>query len=921
MRCPFCGAVHPVDLPHCPRCNSEQPRPTCPRCGRSLAWGEAVCPSCTQQGAEGERVRRELASGRFLGRPMPTVGRDAPLQALTAALDACLETGSAGVVTLVGSAGIGKSRLAAEFQGALEQRLPRYTLVHGVHMEGEAATYSLYRSLLADRLYLRGSFGPAEVKERLLEGVRAIVGADAAEELTHLIGYVGGLDYPESPVLEPLRAEPQRLEERAWAALARLFRADAADAPLILVLDDLHLASEECLALTHFLAERLNESPVLFLCLAQPSLFDRSPAWGQGAYRHHRIELQPLSDAEVEQLFAAFFPRAQPLPQALLDLVAARALGNPLVVERIARILVEKGVLQPAGEQWEVDLERLDPGQIPGTLNAVVRARLEALTDDERQVLQMASVVGTRFWVGALEALQRMDADRWPEEHRYWRSSVRDEQLQDLLRELEAKDLLRATADSRVPGDRELSFKHRIERDILYQQLSPERRAACHRRVAAWLELGLERRTTKMLETLAQHHESGGNPKRAAHFYLSAAQRARERHRNPRAIQLYQQALALLGPDEPLERIDLFHDLGNVYALTGDHAEALCYFREMLGQAWLLADRRKGAVAYEKMGQVYRSLGEYSFAMEQFQKALRLFQQENDQRGVAATLDDIGRVHWMQGEIELALANHRDSLALRRSLGDPRSIALALAHIGGVLVAKGKLAEAMQHLQESLELRRSVGDRRGEAESLNAFGAVFFGRGYFDRALTLWQEASALCDLTGDRETQAYLLNNMAEAQLEQANLEGAAASLARALDICNDTRNLRSRATVLWNLGRLHQAQGDSTAAQEQGQEALAIARRAGLKVVEAQALSLLAQVESDTLFDPHRDTQGGAEAKLRRAVDLLEQVGDAAETSRVLRQLVQFLEEAGRGEEAGEPRQRLQRIEERLRGPGGAA
>ncbi len=915
MLCPKCDASIAEPAECCPACQAALPPPVCRTCGISVDWGDRQCFRCRNL-ARSQSAAPPAARWDHTGAEVPLIGRDTALDGLEEILRRVVSQRRAELVTVIGDSGVGKSRLATALHGRIVEGLERCTVARGTQRGSPGSLYGLFRALLADRLYIRGNFGPEEVRARLLDGVRAIIGPDAAEEHAHLIGYAGGLEYPTSPYVAKLRDDPKRLTERARDALVHLFRCDARQSPLVLVLDDLHLASPESLDLVEHLVATVADAPLLLVGLAQPSLVEHRPTWGEGDFPHHRVHLPPLSDADTAGLLRAFLPPLDTLPPELVDLVCARALGNPLAVERASRILLAKGVVAPGGgDSWQVHLDRLDPGQIPGTLSGLVQARLDGLSDVERELLQMAAVVGPVFWFGSLSSLQRAHFDRWPEEHRYWRTPTRDEALRQLLAEFEEKDLLRRQRESRIPGETEYRFKHRIERDMLYQTLSSQRRREYHGLLAQWLEVGLGRRSEDMLGAVAEHYDQGGHPQRSARFHLAAGRQAAARFLNEKAIRHFRRALELLGEWALGERLEANRDLGSVCALIGDHQEALCCFQEMLSCAWRLSQRSQGGVAYEKMGQVYRQLGEYTFAMQQFVQARALFEAADDQRGIAAVLDDMGRVHWMRGDLKEALAHHERSLELRRSLGDKRSIALALAHVGTVRIGRGELAEAMRALKESLELRRTVGDRRGEAESLNAFGAIFYGRGYYEQAVAMWEQGLAICEETGDQEIQAYLLNNLGEALIELERNKDADERLQAAHAIASQTRNQRTQATVLRNLGRLQLLKGDPEQARSLAEKALEISRRVGLRVVEGQALCLLAGLTAETLFDSGGDPLSRAEELLDEAVDILTEVGDATELGSCLTRRAELLERQGRTDEARAARARAEAVLEPMR------
>ncbi|MBM4320434.1 MAG: hypothetical protein FJ125_10855, partial [Deltaproteobacteria bacterium] len=534
MRCPYCGAANPAPVARCQGCNSDLPLPVCSACGIAVDWGETLCFRCSSLGSDQSDTGRHERGGswRFLGEQTRMIGRIKELHQLNEVFRNVAESSQVALVTISGLPGIGKTRLASTFARQLDERCERFTVARGSARDGQRTHYWLFRSLIADRFYLGESADAEVVKRQLMDGVRSIVGPTASTELVHLIGHLGGLDFPDSPYLDAQGSSPQQLRERACAAMARLLKADALQAPLVLILDDVHLASDACFDLIQYLVSNVSEAPLLIVCLAQPALFERCPEWGEGMPLHQRIELQPLADNEIEELFHSLLKEVPELPRPLCDLAAARAMGNPLTLEHVARILLEKGVIVSSGPLWQVHMERLDPGQIPGSFNELVQARLAGLSDEERRVLQLAAVVGSSFWFGTLLVLQQLDADGWPEEQRYWRSDVRRDALRQVLRQLARKDLVRRVRSSSIPNDSEYQFKHRLERDLLYAQLDDGERTTYHKMVAQWLEMGLARRADPMVEAVALHHELGKNTKKAAYFYIHAGDRCRERYAN-----------------------------------------------------------------------------------------------------------------------------------------------------------------------------------------------------------------------------------------------------------------------------------------------------------------------------------------------------------------------------------------------------
>jgi len=847
-------------------------------------WGQALCWRCESLGSDTDKT--EMGSGwQVHGIKTTFVGRTREVHVFNELLKTALETASPQLCVVIGAAGMGKSRIVSEFHAQLDKHFDLVTMARGECLPDGGPPYALFARLLRDRFYIGRGERPEAARAKLLDGIRGVADGAAAERRAHLIGHLVGIPFPDSPHTDGV---PQQLEAWAYQALVELVEADARRAPLVLVLEDLQDASEESLQLITHLCAEVQGAPALLLATVVPDEDGDLPAFGGEGAALTSLELRPLSDDECATLLQDTLRQAGKLPEELVDLACERALGNPFTLEEIVRILLESGVVERTAGEWKVHLDRLDPSRIPETQLDVVRARLAALTDAERSLLQQAAVIGESFWFGALAMLQRLDGTHWPEEDRLWNNDRRDDALRRLLRGLRRKDIIRRTRGCRFERDSEFRFKHRLERAALYPEKG-ERRATMHRLVAQWLE-GQERVALGRppIEDIARHYEAAGNPTKAALYHIQAADLARERFLNERAIELYEKGLDALSEDDASTRIEALHNLGGVCDLIGQHDFALCHYQEMLRLAWLLNHRAKGGVAFQKIGREYRALGEYQFARQHFDRARSLFEQVGDVAGLAAVLDDTGRIHWLQGDLDTALRLHEEGLALRRELGRPRAVALSLARIGAIHVIRGSFDDALQTLRESLDLRRETGDLRGVAESLNALGVIFHERESYDQARTLWLEALEAAREVGAREIESKVLNNLGEACIETADLEEATERLEGALRITSETRARGIQVDVLRNLGRLAMLRGEMPEAVERCERALHIADDSGLKLMEGLVWATLGEVHSRTLFDASRQEETpGAEADrcFEKAVEVLSEVGNEAELGKVLR------------------------------------
>ncbi len=817
----------------------------------------------------------------------PLVGRTREIHILNELLKTAVEECAPQLCVVVGEHGLGKSRLVAEFHGQLDKHFDVITVARGACRADGGPPFQLFGRVLRDRFYIGAGEDGETARQKLADGIAAILPEDEATEATHRIGLLVGLPFEDSPFVQPEAANGAR---RSFQAIARLLEADARKAPLVVVLEDLQFADEGSRALINHLLRAVRDTPMLVVATGTEELAGTAYDDLRAGTECVQLELDRLSDDEAERILTGALRHDGELPRELVDLVVERAVGNPFTLESLIRMFIETRVVDVGRSERVVDMSLLDLDRIPVSQPEVVKARLAVLTDSERSTLQKAALVGHTFWLGSVVMLERMDGDHWPEEDKLWNSDERDERVRTVLRGLRRKDIIRRASQCRFPRDVEYVFKHRLERDALYPGPGP-RRTAMHRLAAQWLEHKTQESPGRQpVEDLARHYELGGNGTKAAYYNVHAGDQARSQFHNAKAIELYLKGLEGLPDEEGVTRIETLHNLGNVYELIGEHAEALCYFREMARAAWLLANRAKGGVAFHKLGRAYRALGEYAFAMEHLLRARDLFEEVGDINGLASAYDDIGRVHWLQGEPETALALHLEGLALRRDLDNDRAVALSLARIGTIHVSRGDFADGLTALRESLDIRREVGDRRGEAESLNALGAIFASRDECEEAVAVWTEALAAAREVGGREIEAKILNNMGEVAVQVGDLEAADERLTRSLEITEATGARGIMVDVLRNLGRLALARGDIDVARQRCDRALQIAQQAGLRLMEGVVWATLGEVHSQTLFDASRGPDeaalgADAERAFSNAAEVLRESGNQAELAKVLR------------------------------------
>jgi DNA-binding SARP family transcriptional activator/tetratricopeptide (TPR) repeat protein len=691
--------------------------------------------------AEGKRARVDAWEAiQPLARPgddpsrhrTPFVGRDRELAALRERLDSVRSQSLPQLLTILGVPGIGKSRLVSELQHAVAATEEHLTWRQGRSLPyGDGVSFwALEEMVKAEAGILEGDSAQA-VERKIGKTVRRIVEDPAeARRFATYLGALVGLGGGEASAAD-LRGE-------TFAAWRHFLEALADEGPLVLVFEDLHWADDALLDFVDELLDRVRDVPLLVVATARPEFLERRPGWAGGKPSALTISLPPLSESETTQLVAAMLEEPVVSGKAHGALLA-RIGGNPLYAEQFCRMLVEHGRLE----------------ELPETLHGILAARLDALADVEKQLLQDAAVVGKVFWLGALEAIggiSRRDAD-------------------DLLQMLVRREFVQRARRSSLAGDTEYAFRHDLLRDVAYDEIPRAGRAERHRRAAEWIHsLG---RAEDYGELLAHHYLAALDctsataedvttlVEQTAQALHHAGLRAIRLSANERAVDYFSRAIALMaqfaeGDERSRTEAELQMQLGvALFALRGlGAAEA--------EQAYKRAtELLMGSAPAAEQFPAHFGLALYHGHRGDFDRSLRLVERLGE---LAADGDDsmklqAAHARWMNslysGRIDDAVAAADEGRAIYRTEAhhplsfvygnhDPGVCALALQAMAFAL--RGESVRAVTQMHEAIVLGEGLGHAASLAEALTQLPWALQINGDAKAALFASERALALED-------------------------------------------------------------------------------------------------------------------------------------------------------------------------------
>jgi len=818
----------------------------------------------------------------------PMVGRERPRRLLDEAFAEVRDDRVCHLFTILGSAGVGKTRLVNEFVSSIGDRA---RVVHGRCLSyGEGITYWPISEIV------RGATGIGQSAEGApatdLARIAAVLGENPdrdriAERVGEAIGLTRGDPVP---------------EETPWA-IRSFLEALAADRPLVVVLEDLQWGQPLLLDLVEHIADWSRDAPILLVALARQELLELRPAWGGGKRSATIISLEPLNAGETAQLIDNLLGQAQ-LPETIFDRIRSAAEGNPLFVEELLEMLIDEGALARTNGNWTAsrDLASL---AVPPTIQALLSARLDGLAGPDRAVLERGAVEGTVFHRDAVAALT---ADGL-------RESIGPTLLTLTRREFVAPDR------AELAGREAFRFRHQLIRDAAYQAIAKQSRAELHERFADWLETALGDRLDQYLPILAYHLEQAaryrreldatdpslsGLAHRAAGQLAAAGEGALDRGDFIASANLLGRAVALLDTDDP-QALAMRLTLGEALAWEGEIQSMDAFLQETRAIAERLGDARSAARAETLRLHTRVSLGfEPMSALEE--EASRLYQalaELGDQEGAARAGLEVAKLRFWNGRVQSGLDLAQELLpavGTGRLADDIRGWMVGFPYWGPTPAPEGiDLAQRM-----ASEMRDP---RSGANRTARQIGALLAMQGNFDEARVKFEEQRVVYEELGSRHMLGSMLSHHAGPAELLAGDAALAAEMGRAgyeMLTARGDRGFASTSAVnvaraLLELGRDVQAEEWAHRGQEmtgkddfstQGPAlavlALVSARRGDYEAGERLARESVAVMDAtDQLFlvaDAHADLAsvlvaagkpGEATPEFQRALELYQRKG----------------------------------------------
>jgi len=574
------------------------------------------------------------------------IGREHEFSDLKEAADLWL-AGQGQMVSIVGEAGIGKSRLVSELREYLSSKCDKesgrqgdkenpplsplplvpMSLLEGRCVSiGQPISYWPFLDILHTWFGLVEDDTEAERVQKVREHIQELL-SDRCDDILPYLGHLMNLKFGDDIDTRLKGYSPEQVSHHTMMRLRDIFVALSQKQKLLLILEDLHWADDLSLDLVSLLMDELMAHPLMLLCVYRPEQKHRVWRLGSQAQRkclerYREIQLQKLPPAYSRRLVQELLD-IDDLPEGVRGMILTKSEGNPFFIEEVIRSLIEREVVYREDERWKAK-EGIAHISVPDTIQSVVLSRVDRLASEAKYVLQCASVIGRLFKHKLLEHLTQ-----------------KQQELDGYITEFEERDLI---YEERTIPELEYAFKHALTQEATYQGILEQRRKSFHREVARGIERLYHERIQDFYEELAYHWERSGDNEKTLEYLIKAGKKAAKQYLNDAAINYYTQALELA------EEIGISGDrLAKIYELRGFLYDGMCFYEEGIDDiskaAGLYKSGTKRANMYQAISRAYEwSIGDRDEAGKYARMAIEAVDPDDKSRDASLAYEGAGTV-------------------------------------------------------------------------------------------------------------------------------------------------------------------------------------------------------------------------------------------------------------------------------------
>ena len=795
------------------------------------------------------------------------IGRDAELTRLGEFISPLWLGRYAGIAVIWGEAGIGKSHLMQAFKTS------NYFSDRDFYWAFCQTEEVLQNSFNPFRYWLKRYFGVSEQQvearnkrnfnralDRLIDETREPNLASELDRTRSFLGALVNLYWPDS-LYEQLDAQGRY--ENTQIGMKVLFQAESLRQPVVIHLEDAQWLDGDSKTLLNKLIHAINADsnqsyPLAVIATARPE--DTEPMLDKNMISVE-INMGELNSQELAQLTEDVLEK--PISARLLSLLKDRADGNPFFAVQILRYLQDRGMLELAQGKLMVKQSALKETPVPTDIKVLLIARLDQLTQEVKQVVHAASVLGREFEIQLLTQMLQGD-----------------EMLPNKILIAEKASIWSALSQLRY------LFRHTLLRETAYRMQIRARRQALHALAVKAIEQVYGEELRSNYGSLAYHCEHAGLQDKALQYLQLAGKEAAAGYANDEALDYYSRAISLVSENQPAVLYDLLMAQEKIHDLQGAREKQWQDITKLIDLAKSIGDNHKLASvmqtqgwlafntgdyesaiedaeqivhlldgsqplnselvrimvdSYELWGQALRLRGDSAKSREQLETSLKLAQEIAYETGEMHALEGLGALLWTQANYLEARKVYQQALIISKQVEDPRREWSILNHLGIIAKELGEYTKAVEYYEETLKISRHIGDRLGESIALINLGVVSRAIGDYARARDYALQALPITKEIDDRKGLGIVYTNLGEVCYQIGDYLQAKEYAEMGLEICRRISFRMGEGIILGNLGQVALITGDYEQAKWHAEQALTISNEVGDRLGETIVYKIL--------------------------------------------------------------------------------
>ena len=725
------------------------------------------------------------------------IGREHEFTDIKESVDQWL-SGHGQIVSVIGEAGIGKSRLVSELKTYLHTLNPgnsnspfekggwgdlkNLTLEGRCVSIGQPISYWPFIDILRTYFNLKEDDDPSTIAQKVTDGTKHVF-PNTSDETLPFIGRLLSVRFGNELDDRLKFATPEQIRHQTLMQLRDFFRELANKQPLLLILEDLHWSDELSIDLITYLMDELSHAPLMLLCVYRPEKEQKIWKLGEQAQRkcldrYTEIMLKRLSRLEgrllVEELLTI-----DDLPDSVKNTILEKSEGNPFFIEEVIRSLIEQDMVYRDSDRWRARTEIVNIN-VPDTIQSVLLSRVDRLQSEARYVLQCASVIGRLFKYSLLDHLTSQERN-----------------LNSYLTEFEDRELV--YEERRIP-ELEYAFKHALTQEATYQSILERRRKEFHHQIAIGIERLYQERIEEYYEELAQHYSKTDDADKAIEYLIKAGKRSKLNYANESAISYYQKALEILEKIEhPSDshlnwKLEILSELGGICGNVSKVAESEKFFKEAIELA------KELNVPPRRLAKLYHDISmrtlfwqtKYDEALEYSKLGLEILGDDNKCAESALLNAIISLLYGYKGDGEKSSEYIKRDMEFIKDLPYDMEFTEIYAFISGDLLWHDKEPEsALEWLEELEIISKKHHDLVGIAESWRMQAYILWDKGKLKEALLLNQKALELFERTGTVVVLTKCLWKTADMLITLGNIKEAEPIAIRSFEIAEQANSI----------------------------------------------------------------------------------------------------------------------------------